>query len=359
MEQPRTGHRAAPAGGGEKSPVDYLNSEDSQCVLETASKRYAEIIQQREETADEYFYGLGGEKVKIDGCSILQIQLHREEDCGKMLVLVNPKQRESVLAVYLNGSWWPVDAILRSSIPSRDGLIQVETFGERIALFALNCLVCGFTEGGDSGDGVCFLPHSAGELAKILWHHGEAVAFYTYKIKGSLYSDRSSNCYLLPVLDTLYVRKGWRRHGLGTQILQDYCRTFAKELALGVSCPISPVMYQVCSKFLMDHPEEQDRMWEVDPPGDWSQRINIWLKIQLGEIPSMQEHISNNTNKCTNAYLPLSEEVKTDFRDGMDSISSKNSTDIVLKIQLKTKKRRHKKDFMEENDHKQRKIHWP
>ncbi|CAH2274355.1 Hypothetical predicted protein [Pelobates cultripes] len=354
MELPSPGDRAAVAGG-RQSPVDYFNSADLQGVLEIASKHYAQIIQQHEMT-DEFFYSSGGEKIKIDGSSVLQIQLHREEGCGKMLILVNPRRRESVLAIYLNGRWWPVDEILRSSVPGREGLIQVQTFGERIGLFVLNCLVCGFTEGGESEDGVCFLPHSAGELAKILWHHGEAVAFYTYKIKGSLYNDRSSHCYLLPVLDTLFVRKRWRRHGLGTRMLQDYCQTFARELALGVSCPISPAMYRVCSKFLRDHPEEQDRMWEVDPPGDWSQRINIWLKIQLGETPALQECISDYTSECTDTHSLSNGKIVNGRLDRKGSISPEDDSYVVLRTRLENKKRRRTTDCREEIVNKQRKI---
>ncbi|XP_056427826.1 protein FAM169B-like isoform X5 [Hyla sarda] len=161
---------------------------------------------------------------------------------------------------------------------------KVQTCGERIVLFVLNCLVCGFVEGGDSENGVCFLPHSAGELAKIFWHHKEAVAFYTYKNKGNL-CDKSNQCYMLPVLDTIYVREKWRRHGFGIAMLQDFCHTFVQEVALGVSSPISPEMYHVFGRFLADNHKEQDRLWEVEPPGDWSQRTNIWLQIQLGETP--------------------------------------------------------------------------
>ncbi|CAH2274356.1 Hypothetical predicted protein [Pelobates cultripes] len=266
MELPSPGDRAAVAGG-RQSPVDYFNSADLQGVLEIASKHYAQIIQQHEMT-DEFFYSSGGEKIKIDGSSVLQIQLHREEGCGKMLILVNPRRRES----------------------------------------------------------------------------------------GSLYNDRSSHCYLLPVLDTLFVRKRWRRHGLGTRMLQDYCQTFARELALGVSCPISPAMYRVCSKFLRDHPEEQDRMWEVDPPGDWSQRINIWLKIQLGETPALQECISDYTSECTDTHSLSNGKIVNGRLDRKGSISPEDDSYVVLRTRLENKKRRRTTDCREEIVNKQRKI---
>ena len=37
----------------------------------------------------------------------------------------------------------------------------------------------------------------------------------------------------------------------------------------------------VCRKFLLAHPEERGRLWEVEPPGAWGQRGSIWLKVQL------------------------------------------------------------------------------
>uniref|UniRef100_A0A672V071 Family with sequence similarity 169 member B n=1 Tax=Strigops habroptila TaxID=2489341 RepID=A0A672V071_STRHB len=185
-----------------------------------------------------------------------------------------------VLAVYLNQCWWPVEDVVKTADPSRDGLISVQTFGERIVLFVLNYIIFGMLEGSSANDAF-FLPHSATECAKILWRNGEAVAFYSVKMKGSLCDGTTSQCYLLPVLDTIFVRRKYRRSGLGMKMLDDFCQSFVAEDALGISCPISAAMYQVCQKFLQTYPEEQKRLWEVEAPGDWSQRVNIWLKIQM------------------------------------------------------------------------------
>ncbi|XP_068128553.1 protein FAM169B-like isoform X2 [Hyperolius riggenbachi] len=276
-------HRGARAGEL-CFPVDWQRSSDLQSLLESSAQHYLRITQQH--GYSEFFCCPDGEKVNVDGNSVLHMPLYRDEESQKMLLLVHPQRRDEVLAVYLKDRWWCVVDLLHSYFPIQEGLRQVQTCGERIVLFVLNCLVCGFAEGGGPGNRVCFLPHSAGELAKILWHRGEAVAFYTYKIKGSLY-DGSSQCYMLPVLDTIYVRQEWRKHGFGTAMLQDYCQTFTRESALGISFPLSADMYHVCHRFLADNPKEQDRLWEVDAPGDWSQRVNIWLQIQLGETPVM------------------------------------------------------------------------
>ncbi|XP_035192077.1 protein FAM169B isoform X6 [Oxyura jamaicensis] len=173
------------------------------------------------------------------------------------------------------------------SIPGRE---KVQTFGERIVLFVLNYIIFGMLEGSSANDAF-FLPHSATECAKILWRNGEAVAFYSVKMKGSLCDGTTSQCYLLPVLDTIFVQRKYRRGGLGMKMLHDFCQSFKAEDALGISCPISAAMYQVCQKFLQTYPEEQKRLWEVEAPGDWSQRVNIWLKIQMESSPSGTIHL--------------------------------------------------------------------
>lgn len=61
---------------------------------------------------------------------------------------------------------------------------------------------------------------------------------------GSLCGDGTSSCYLLPVFDTVFVRRQHRRRGLGLAMLQDFCQTFRDDEALGISWPISPAMYQ-------------------------------------------------------------------------------------------------------------------
>lgn len=61
---------------------------------------------------------------------------------------------------------------------------------------------------------------------------------------GSLCGDGTGACYLLPVFDTVFVRRKHRSQGLGTAMLRDFCDTFREDEALGISCPISPAMYK-------------------------------------------------------------------------------------------------------------------
>ncbi|KAM4040045.1 protein FAM169B-like isoform 2-T2 [Anomaloglossus baeobatrachus] len=245
MEQPSMTRDRALRAGERCSPIDNVTWSDLRGVLESSTQHYLHIRRHHGPSA-ELFSCPDGDTIKVDGNCVLHAPLFRDEDSQKMLLLVNPKKRDSVLAVYMNDKWWGVDDVLQSCDPFQQGLKRVQTCGERIALFVLNCLVCGFVEGGDSENGVCFLPHSAGELAKIYWHRGEAVAFYTYKNK-------------------------------------------------------------VCGRFLADNHKEQDRLWEVDPPGDWSQRTNIWFQILLGETPVRENRLAKTLSEPAETEISIPE----------------------------------------------------
>uniref|UniRef100_A0A665W139 Family with sequence similarity 169 member B n=1 Tax=Echeneis naucrates TaxID=173247 RepID=A0A665W139_ECHNA len=183
----------------------------------------------------------------------------------------------SVVALYLHEKWWPVDDLLRTSSKSRQGLMLVQSTLERVIVFLLSQVVerCPQEE-------VLFSLHPRKENCKLLWSDGQAVGFYTTKHKGSLCDSWGSRCYLLPVLDTLLVRRSWRRRGLGLQMLEDFCSSFSTEEFVGVSSPLSPNMAAVCRRFLQQHEEHRERLYEVEAPGGWSQRRNIWLNIHLG-----------------------------------------------------------------------------
>ncbi|XP_042333161.1 protein FAM169B-like isoform X3 [Sceloporus undulatus] len=259
-------------------PVDMkeINPE----VLERTSLVYHTKLLEELSLAPELFSVPGREKVQLEASLMHFLPLYREDSKCKILVLTDPQDKNAVLALYLHSSWWPIEDVVKTTDPFREGLIQVQTFTERIVLFVLNCIIFGMLERSLTHD-ILFVPHSKKERAKIFWTKGEAVAFYTIKAKGSLCDGLTSQCYLLPVLDTMFVRQKFRRCGLGLKMLHDFCQMFATEEALGLSCPVSADMYRVCQKFLEIHPEEQSRLWEVEAPGDWSQRVSIWLKIQL------------------------------------------------------------------------------
>nr|XP_036856514.1 protein FAM169B isoform X1 [Manis javanica] len=259
-------------------PVDILE-DDPKGNWEAALAYYA-MLAEGGRSSPEVFSLPTGEQVKLEAASVCFYTVHRDEPQHKILVLVKPQDTKTVVAVYVKGSWWATEDVLRTSDPAREGLMKVQSFGERIVLFILNVVVFGRLERNLDDDGMFFLPHSVKEHAKILWRGGAAVGFYTVKPKGSLCGDGVGVCYLLPVFDTVFIRRRYRRQGLGTAMLQDFCETFQEDEALGVSWPVSPAMYQVCRKFLGAHPEERGRLWEVEPPGAWGQRDSIWLKVQ-------------------------------------------------------------------------------
>ncbi|KAM4660501.1 LOW QUALITY PROTEIN: protein FAM169B-like [Amazona ochrocephala] len=291
------------AGGGRAAAgclylVDALAG-DPEVLQADAETYYGELVKKSSSIPDVFSIP-GGEEVKLEESCVYFVPLYRNNPTCKMLLLTDPKDKKTVLAVYLNQCWWPVEDVIKTADPSRDGLILVQTFGERIVLFVLNYIIFGMLEGSSANDAF-FLPHSATECAKILWRNGEAVAFYSVKMKGSLCDGATSQCYLLPVLDTIFVQRKYRRSGLGMKMLDDFCQSFVAEDALGISCPISAAMYQVCQKFLQTYPEEQKRLWEVEAPGDWSQRVNIWLKIQMESSSSGKAEVGScmeNAQTC-------------------------------------------------------------
>ncbi|KAI5620953.1 protein FAM169B isoform X1, partial [Silurus asotus] len=108
--------------------------------------------------------------------------------------------------------------------------------------------------------------------------------------QGSLCDGSTGQSYLLSVLDTMFVRSRWRRKGLAMQMLQDFCMSMPTQRVLGISYPISPSMYAVCKKYLEIHQEQRDRLYEVEAPGNWSQRRNVWLRVRVQHGPRHGEY---------------------------------------------------------------------
>ncbi|XP_053437764.1 uncharacterized protein LOC128579727 isoform X5 [Nycticebus coucang] len=199
-------------------PVDIL--EDDPEGYQEAALAYYTSLGKGARTSPEIFSLPTGEQVKLEASSVCFCTMYRDEPQHKILVLVNPQVTKTVVAVYIKKSWWFTEEVLRTSDPVREGLLKVQSFGERIVLFVLNVIIFGRLERNLDDDDMFFLPHSVKEQAKILWRRGAAVGFYTTKMT-------------------------------------------------------------VCRRFLRAWPEERGRLWEVETPGAWGQRSNIWLKVQL------------------------------------------------------------------------------
>nr|XP_031526839.1 protein FAM169B-like [Vicugna pacos] len=263
-------------------PVSIL--EDDPAGHGEAALAYCATLREGARSSPEVFSLPTGEQVKLEASSVCFCAVYHDAPQHKILVLVNPQDTKTVMAVYMKVSWWATKDALRTSDPAREGLMKVQSFGERMVLFLLNVVIFGRLERNLDDDNMFFLPHSGKEEAKILWRDGAAVGFYITKAKGSLCGDGTGACYLLPIFDTVFFRRRYHRQGLGLAMLWDFCDTFREDEALGVSWPISAAMYQVCRKFLAAHPEERGRLWEVESPGAWGQRGSTWLKVQLQQL---------------------------------------------------------------------------
>nr|XP_057943777.1 protein FAM169B isoform X2 [Doryrhamphus excisus] len=207
-------------------PVDEtdLRSASESCLLslQSGSHQY------------QFFETPDSTKVKISSSNVQWLQLFEDNQSGSsILALHAPYNPTQVVALYLAGRWWSVDHVTRTSCKTRTDLLPVQSLVERLIMFLLSRVLD--TE-------AIFSPHPRTERAKLLWLDGQAVGFYTVKNKGSLCDDWSGRCYLLPVLDSVLVRKNWRRRGLGLKMLADFCSSFPSEEALGVSVPLSASM---------------------------------------------------------------------------------------------------------------------
>ncbi|KAK9517202.1 hypothetical protein VZT92_025088 [Zoarces viviparus] len=256
-------------------PVDLPAMVDTD--LTSASEEYLSSLESRPDDS-EWFQLSQTLKVAITANHVRRLQLFEDDqpDCP-LLALHPPDDPTQVVALYLHEKWWHVDDVLRTSSNSRIGLILVQSLTERVIVFLLSQVV-----ERSSQEKVLFTLHPRTESCKLLWRDGQAVGFYTIKHKGSLCDGWSGRCYLLPALDTVLVRRSWRRRGLGLQMLADFCSSFSAEQFLGVSSPLSPSMVAVCRSFLQQHEEHLEHLYEVEAPGGWTQRRNIWLSIQLG-----------------------------------------------------------------------------
>ncbi|XP_031420270.1 protein FAM169B isoform X2 [Clupea harengus] len=237
---------------------------------------------------------------KVDVChdNIACLSLFSGDLNHSIFALHLPGDETQVVAVYLHREWWSVQDMMKTSCKSRSGLVVVSSIMERVILFLMSQIIFGILER-TLDEEIHFSPHPLEEFGKILWQDGEAVGFYTIKKKGTLCNRCNGRSYLLPVLDTLFVRTPWRRKGLALRMLDDFCSSFPQEEALGFSYPISDGMYEVCRKFLEIHQEERDRLYEVESPGDWGQRRNVWLGLQLRRLPKHRQSPQTiNTDKA-------------------------------------------------------------
>ncbi|KAG1957040.1 soluble lamin-associated protein of 75 kDa [Pimephales promelas] len=268
-------------------PVDILTNVDHE-FLELAAEEYMSQILYRNPDTAEYFRLPDSKQIEIGLCNVSFVPLYGTDTKKKLLALFLPDDFTTVVGLYLLGQWWGVEDVLKTAEPSRTGLIKVNTLGERIVLYVLNRIVL---RNEKSSEDVSFLCHCEHESAKILWKDGEAIGFYSYKPKGSLCRNFLTQCYQLPVMDTIFVRKCHRGKGHGVEILEDFIGSFRKEY-IGLKFPLSEAIYKVCEKYFSIHPADKEILWEVEKIGSPFQRTLIANRLQKLKLKEKDQVVS-------------------------------------------------------------------
>uniref|UniRef100_A0A3B5ARA9 Family with sequence similarity 169 member A n=1 Tax=Stegastes partitus TaxID=144197 RepID=A0A3B5ARA9_9TELE len=263
-----------------KFPVDLL-AEVSLAELERSAHNYMNNLLYSNPDSLEHLTVSASTKIPIGISSVGFIPLYGSTDEWKILALFSPSDPFVAVGLYLLDRWWAVEDILKTADPTRDGVVEVQTVGERIVLYILNRVIYRGRE--MTSEELPFLCHGEKDYAKIVWNNGEAVGFYSVKPSGSICNSFSVRTYQLPVMDSIFVRKCQRRKGFGLQMLVDFVLSF-KEESLGLRYPLTKSMYKVCEKYLCQYPGDTDLLWEVESIGGPNQRTNIARKIMALDV---------------------------------------------------------------------------
>ncbi|KAM6301603.1 soluble lamin-associated protein of 75 kDa [Podargus strigoides] len=273
-------------------PVDILNicsHED----LESSGEHYMSELLRGNPSNPEFLSLPDQSKIPITLSNVGFVPLYGEEQTHKVLALFAPTDSFKAVALYLADRWWSIDDIVRTSVPARQGLIQVTSVGERIVLYVLNRIIYRTRE--LEGNKAPFLCHGSNEYAKIMWQKGEAIGFYSVKPTGSVCSPYRDQRYMLPVLDTMFVRKKYSGEDYELMVLEDFVHSFGEQL-LGLRYPLSSVMYTACKQYYEKHPAHDNLFWEVEGPGHWFQKTSVKSIIEREELKIAEASQEGSTN---------------------------------------------------------------
>ncbi|XP_010078860.1 PREDICTED: soluble lamin-associated protein of 75 kDa-like, partial [Pterocles gutturalis] len=283
-------------------PVDMLNSY-SHATLENSAEEYLSVLRSANPNHLESFSLPDHRKIPISLSTVSFVPLYGQEQTHRVLALFAPGDSLTAVALYLADQWWSIDDILRTSVPTRQGLLQVNSIGERVVLYVLNRIIYRTQE--METNEMPFLCHDSKAYAKIMWKKGEAVGFYSVKPTGSVCNTFSSQNYKLPVLDTMFVRKKHREKDSGLIILEDFVDSFS-EGALGLRYPLSSFMYTACKQYVEKYPRDQNLLWQVEGSGCWFQRKSIMSVLQE-EKPKPAGEASKKEGKSVQARVRFQE----------------------------------------------------
>lgn len=272
---------SGPRGAAERMafPVDLLDN----CTheeLENSSEDYLSSLRCGDPEHPECFSSLNI-TIPVSLSNVGFVPLYGGNQTQKILALFAPEDSLTAVALYLVGQWWAIDDIVKTSEPSREGLKQVSTLGERVVLYVLNRII--YRKQEMERNEIPFLCHSSTDYAKILWKKGEAVGFYSVKPTGSLCASFLTQNYQLPVLDTMFIRKKYRGKDLGLHMLEDFVDSFTED-ALGLRYPLSSLMYTASKQYFEKYPGDHELLWEVEGVGHWHQRVPVTRALQREAI---------------------------------------------------------------------------
>uniref|UniRef100_A0A667GQ28 Family with sequence similarity 169 member A n=2 Tax=Felinae TaxID=338152 RepID=A0A667GQ28_LYNCA len=273
-------------------PVDMLDN-CSHEELENSAEDYMSDLRCGDPENPERF-SLLNITIPISLSNVGFVPLYGGDQTEKILALFAPEDSLTAVALYLADQWWAIDDIVKTSVPSREGLKQgtlvflqgdlrrntlwvVRTLGERVVLYVLNRII--YRKQEMERNEIPFLCHSSTDYAKILWKKGEAIGFYSVKPTGSVCASFLTQSYQLPVLDTMFVRKKYRGKDFGLQMLEDFVDSFTED-ALGLRYPLSSLMYTACKQYFEKYPGDHELLWEVEGVGHWYQRIPVTRALQ-------------------------------------------------------------------------------
>ncbi|KAM7231099.1 hypothetical protein CapIbe_017544 [Capra ibex] len=256
-------------------PVDMLDN-CSHEELENSAEDYMSDLRCGDPENPECF-SLLNITIPISLSNVGFVPLYGGDQTQKVLALFAPEDSLTAVALYLADQWWAIDDIVKTSAPSREGLKQVRTLGERVVLYVLNRII--YRKQEMERNEIPFLCHSSTDYAKILWKKGEAIGFYSVKPTGSTCASFLTQSYQLPVLDTMFVRKKYRGKDFGLHMLEDFVDSFTED-ALGLRYPLTSLMYIACNQYFEKYPGDHELLWEVEGVGHWYQRVPITRALQ-------------------------------------------------------------------------------
>ncbi|XP_053909147.1 soluble lamin-associated protein of 75 kDa-like [Cuculus canorus] len=165
-------------------PVDMLNRYSHE-DLESSAEDYLSNLQCGDPNCPEFLSLPDHGKIPISLSTVGFVPLYGGEQTRKVLALFAPEDSLTAVALYLADRWWSIDDIVRTPVPSREGLQQVKSVGERVVLYVLNRI--SYRKHEIERNEVPFLCHGSNDYAKIMWKKGKAIGFYSVKPTGKTF----------------------------------------------------------------------------------------------------------------------------------------------------------------------------